>query len=176
MRQLLAIALLAVLAAVSLDRNALWRDDGLLWTDSLRKSPGKARGYNEYGLHLLAAGRHLDAYRVLSRSLELNAYQYEVVINLGIALERLGQVREAISAYERAQWISPGDPTAYYNLGVFHYKTLRDHDTALSYFLRARELDPREPDVHEFLWRIYAERGEHDAAEEERSRHLRLQR
>lgn len=174
MQRALSLGLVALLVVISFSRNALWSDEGLLWSDTIGKSPRKSRAFNELGLHLLATGEHQTAYRLLVRSLELNPYQAEVVINLGLALERLGKVPDAIKAYERATWLTPSEPTAFYNLGVIHYNVLKDRDKALGYFLRARDLDPREPDVHAFLSRIYAEKGDHAQAREELSLYQRL--
>jgi len=68
----------------------------------------------------------------------------------------------------------PDDPTAYYNLGVLTYTTLKDRNKALGYFLRARDLGPLEPDVHQYLGLIYAERGNFDLSRNEMALYDRL--
>jgi len=158
--------LLGALLTVTIERNALWRDDGTIWADSLAKTR-KARGYNELGLHLLAIGNSEGAYRTFAHSLALNAYQPTVYINLGIALERLNRIPEAISAYERAIRFQPDDPAPYYNAGILYYNVLHDRQKALSYLLKAKDIDPREPDVHQYLGRIYQEAGNMEAARTE---------
>jgi tetratricopeptide (TPR) repeat protein len=152
-------ALIAVLLAGTIARNAVWADDGWLWNDIIEKSPRKARAYNEYGLHVLETGDYDLALRLLGRSLELDRYQPQVYVNLGLAYERKNDIERAIAAYERAIFVHPDDPTAYYNLGVLHYRRLKDRDKALGYFLKARELNPMEPDVHQFLASIYRDQG-----------------
>lgn len=159
MKNYLAWAILAALVAVTFARNEIWRDEGRTWEDIIQKSPRKARAYNELGLHLLDTGDHAGALRVLGMSLKLNPYQPQVYINLGIAFEKTNQVEKAIDAYERAMSYQPDDPTAYYNLGVLNYTLFKDRNKALGYFLRARDLNPFEPDVHQYLGLIYAERG-----------------
>ena len=159
MKNYLAWALLAALVAVTFARNEVWRNEGRTWEDIIQKSPRKARAYNELGLHLLDIGDHAGALRVLGRSLELNPYQPQIYINLGLAFEKTTQVDKAINSYERAISYQPDDPTAYYNLGVLTYTTLKDRNKALGYFLRARDLNPLEPDVHQYLGQIYAETG-----------------
>lgn len=167
MRLLPAILLIILLAAVSIARNDLWSDERTLWGDSISKSPRKSRGYNELGLHQITEGRYREAYALLRRSLELNPFQGQVYINLGMAFEGLGRTDDAVAMYEKAAWMSPADPVPYYNLGVVLYKTRRDPSRALDYFLKARDLDPREPDVHHFLSRIYTEQGDLARANEE---------
>lgn len=159
MHQHIILALLAVLMMLSIARNAKWRNEGSLWEDIIKKSPDKARAFNEFGLHVLAAGGHEKAHMLLSRSLQLDPYQPEVYVNLGLVFEKLGQIDNAVSAYNRALFTHPDSPTAYYNLGVLYYRTLKDRRNALDYFLKARDLDPMEPDVHQYLASIYAEMG-----------------
>lgn len=166
--------LVAALLMVSVTRNAIWRDDGGIWQDTIRKSPRKARAYNELGLHVLNSGNYAEALSILGTSLKLDPYQPPIYINLGLAFEKTDQTEKAIDMYERAINVQPGDPTAYYNLGVLYYVTLKDRGKALHYFLKARELGPAEPDVHQYLGTIYGEMGNRAAAREERELYNRL--
>jgi len=155
-----SLALIALLLAVSIARNAVWADDGRLWNDIIEKAPRKARAYNEYGLHVLDSGDPVGALKLLGKSLELNRYQPQIYVNIGLAYERMGQIEKAIAAYEMAIFIEPGDPTPYYNLGWLHYQRFKDRDRALEYFLKARDRNPSEPDVHQYLGKIYEEQGD----------------
>ena len=160
-------ALIALLLAVTIARNAVWADDGRLWNDIIGKSPGKARAYNEYGLHVLEAGDIERALRLLGRSLEIDRYQPQLYVNIGLAYEKRNETEKAITAYERAIFIQPMDPTAYYNLGVLYSQRFKDNGRAYGYFIKARDLNPYEPDVHQHLSRIYQERGDPAKAAEE---------
>jgi len=165
-----SLAIIALLLAVTIARNAVWADDGRLWNDIIEKSPRKARAYNEYGLHVLD-GDPGRAIKLLGKSLELDRYQPQIYINIGLAYEKIGQIEKAVSAYELALFIGPTDPIAYYNLGVLYYQKLNDRDKALTYFLKARDLDPMEPDVHQFLGSIYRDRGDLSRSAEEMKRY-----
>jgi Flp pilus assembly protein TadD len=167
MRQLLLGALILSLLVVTAVRNGTWRSDDLIWNDTISKSPRKARAYNEYGLQQLNTGKTGQAYLLIRKALELEPFQIQSYINLGLVYEKLDQTENAIKIYGKAVWAAPNDPTAYYNLGVLYFNMLNDHPTALTYFLKARDLDPREPDVHEFLARIFAEQGDAARAAEE---------
>ena len=166
MKVFVSCALIALLLAVTHVRNAIWADDGLLWNDIIEKAPRKARAYNEYGLHVLDAGQYDLALRLLGKSLELNRYQPQVYVNVGLAYERKQEIEKAIAAYERAIFVQPDDPVAFYNLGGVYYR-LGQREKALSYFLKARDLDPKEPDVHQFLGFIYREAGDLPRAAQE---------
>ena len=174
MQVLWSVMIILLLTSVSIVRNDLWRDDGTIWGDTIAKSPQKSRAYNELGLHLLSAGKYLQAYGVLSRSLERDPYQGQIYINIGLALEHLGRPDEAIRTYEKAIWLLPGDPTAHYNLGVIHFTVRKDLDTAIRYFLAARDLDPLEPDVHQYLSLIYNAQGDRERADREMALYERL--
>ncbi len=66
---------------------------------------------------------------------------------------------------------------------VIHKSTIRrarqaerrhDRNRALTYFLQARDRNPEEPDVHHFLSRIYAEKGEENRSREEETLYRQL--
>jgi tetratricopeptide (TPR) repeat protein len=168
------LALLAVLLAVSIARNAVWHDDGDIWEDTIRKSPRKARAYNELGLHILAIGNYEKALALFGSSLMIDPYQPAVYINLGLAFEKLDQIDNAIRTYEQAISNQPSEPAAYYNLGILYYNVRGDRKKALAYLLRARDLDPREPDVHQYLGRIYYETGDITRSREENALYQQL--
>ena len=176
MRTFFTVLILLLLTAASSARNALWQDDATIWAPTLENFPRKARGYNEVGLQLLDQGRYEEAYRFLQRSLELDPYQQPIWNNLGQVYERLGQLDRAIRTYERALGNAPDDPTPYFNLGVLYLDRLGQKDKAMGYLLKARDLNPLEPDIHYQLSRIYAANGDRTQAKEELARFNYLKR
>jgi tetratricopeptide (TPR) repeat protein len=167
MRYFLGAGLLVVLIVISLERNALWIDDGVLWADAVNKSPQKARGYNELGLHAIQAHDYALALDAFNKSLQLNPYLPNAYINIGLAYEGLHQMDMALLTYQKAIGMSPDDPTAYYNMGRVYYKTKNDRKKALELFLKARDLNPLEPDVHQNLGALYRDMGRTSEASEE---------
>lgn len=174
MRTLWSIIIVLLLAGASLARNALWYSEAGIWEDCISKSPHKSRAYNELGLHFLDRGDNERAYAVLAGSLKQDPYQGPIYINLGLALEALGHLEEAVRAYEAAIRLYSAEPAVYYNIGRIYYNDLKDRDRALGYFLKARDLDPSEPDVHHYLSLIYEELGDRAQATREREQHERL--
>lgn len=174
MRWVCALILLALLTAGAGARNAQWRDDGAIWMASLAFSPNKARGYNELGLHMLSARDYEGAHQALQRSLALAPYQPTVYINLGIVLQELGRYGEAAAVLEQAIRYLPNDPSPFYNLGILYYDRLHDGNRAFPLLLKARDLDPLEPDVHLHLSRIYQDRGDLVRSREELERYRYL--
>jgi len=167
MRSALLLTVLLLLTITGITRNTIWMDDGGLWNDVIRKSPQKARGLNELALHAIQSHDYRAAIDAFMKCLQLNPYMPQAYINIGIAYEGLNRIDLAEQAYRKAISMSPDDPTAFYNLGVLYYKTGRERQKALDLFLKARDLDPLEPDVHQYLGYIYRDKGDIVRSQEE---------
>ncbi len=176
MRTFAALMVLLLLATASITRNAEWQDDVTIWSGTIKAFPRRARAYNEVGLYLLNTGKYEEAYRYLSRSLELDPYQQQIWNNLAQVYEHMGQTGKAIEIYERAIGNAPDDATPYYNLGVLYLDRQKDTGKASMYLLRARDLDPLEPDIHFQLNRLYTQLGDPRKAQEELDRFNYLKR
>jgi len=166
-KRILDIAIILALAILCFLRNEVWTSDGTLWMDIAAKSPNKARGYNEIGLHYINAHEYEKALEAFKRLLALDPYLPTVYTNLGLAYEGLGRIDLALATYEKAATLNPTDPTAYYNMGILYYQNLKNRARALEFFIKARDLNPLEPDVHQYLGLIYRDQGRQDLADEE---------
>lgn len=167
MAKIMRITLLLVLALFSFQRNGIWKDDGALWTDTTIKAPSKARGYNELGLYTFAKGRYAESLQAFSKAIRLNPYLPASYLNIGLAHEKMQQIDLAVKAYEWSISLDPYDPTPCYNLGLLYYNVLKDRGKALHFLLKARDLNPGEPDVHNYLGLIYRDQGNTNAAQKE---------
>ena len=85
-RRVTAVAAVLVIAlgALTVSRNTVYRSEVSLWEDSARKSPGKARAWNNLGYAYQQAGRFRDAEAAYLRALQVDP---------GYALAR-GNLRE----------------------------------------------------------------------------------
>src|SRR6266567_3244098 len=72
-------------------------------------------------------------------------------------IERLGEIRLKIKCGVRR--------VALYAKGWYHYGCLKDYDTAVRYFQRARELLPNNSQIPEALAYVARRRGEWDRSE-----------
>lgn len=61
-----------VLGGATISRNNVYKSEVSLWEDTVRKSPNKARGYNNLGYAYFLAGRYDDAKRMYMKALEIN--------------------------------------------------------------------------------------------------------
>ncbi|HRR72523.1 MAG TPA: tetratricopeptide repeat protein [Syntrophorhabdaceae bacterium] len=67
------VIVLAMLAGgFTIARNHIYRNEIALWEDTVKKSPNKARGYNNLGYAYFLAGRYDDAIRAYKKALEIN--------------------------------------------------------------------------------------------------------
>ena len=80
----IAAVLVIALGGITVSRNTVYRSEVALWEDSARKSPGKARAWNNLGYAYQQAGRLRDAEAAYLRALQVDP---------GYALAR-GNLRE----------------------------------------------------------------------------------
>ena len=73
-RRVTAVATVLVLAlgVLTVSRNTVYRSEVALWEDTARKSPGKARAWNNLGYAYQQAGRFRDAEAAYLRSLRID--------------------------------------------------------------------------------------------------------
>lgn len=72
-RRITAVAAVLVIAlgVLTVSRNRVYRSEVALWEDTARKSPGKARGWNNLGYAYQQAGRFRDAEAAYLRALQI---------------------------------------------------------------------------------------------------------
>jgi len=76
------VALVLVLGAGTVLRNADYRSETALWADTVRKSPGKARAWNNLGYAHQLEGRREEARRAYERALALDPEHLPARLNL----------------------------------------------------------------------------------------------
>jgi hypothetical protein len=96
---LAAAALVALLPVLTYARNGVWRTPVTLWSDAVRKSPGKARTQLNAGVAFHMEGRLEEAVRHYCRTLNLNPSSGIAELadeNLEIALAEQGKLDAAL--------------------------------------------------------------------------------
>ncbi len=83
--------------------------------------------------------------------------------NLGCALERLGQLDEAIRCHRQALQLKPDYPEAWYNLANT-LKQQKDFDAAIGCFQQAVRVKPDFADAHNNMGLVYLAQSKHDDA------------
>jgi len=99
-------------------RNKIWNDKVVFWSDCLKKSPHKARPYNNLGFALVQQGQLQKAMANFYQAVRIRPAYAEAHTNLGSTLENMGRISEAVKHLNKALRIKPDHVNAHYNLGV----------------------------------------------------------
>lgn len=136
----------AILAALfgtwTVERNRVWSSELLLWQDTVRKSPGKARPHNNLGWTLARAGKRPEAIRAFRNALNVGP-SARTHFNLGQALLAEGEPREAAKHLLLAVDSMPRSFEARFYLGVALLLERRA-DEAAGHLREAVEIEPQD--------------------------------
>ena len=158
------VALVIVIFAVlTIERNAVWKDNLTLWSDSVTKSPQSAFAHQNLGYALFYAGRREEGARELQTALRLDPEIPRTIVASGIQYSRKGLLKKAILEFSIALMFDPDMVDAHYNLGL----ALQEKgwlDAAIEHYQRAVTLAPRFEEAHVNLGIAHAEKGDLDKA------------
>lgn len=140
----LAVVGLLVLAATTHVRNGVWENEYTLWSDAAAKSPNPLVpvAYVHLGNYAKEAGRPEEAVGYFEKALEIAPEHVAARNNMGIALQALGRVDEAITLYRGVLQEQADVDEAWYNLGKAYQQraqSSRDSDMAFADYGRARQ-------------------------------------
>jgi tetratricopeptide (TPR) repeat protein len=167
MKKYLTAVVLLTFIILSFLRNAVWKDEWTLYADITSKAPNKPRSITNLGRAALERKDFAAALALFLRARDIYPYHSAISVNLGIAYVGLGQWTPAKQRFEEAIAFDASESVAYYNLGLLYYKIFKDNGQALVYLLKARDLNPNDPEVHLSLGLVYRELGKHDLAQKE---------
>jgi tetratricopeptide (TPR) repeat protein len=142
----------------TIDRNRIWKDNFVLWTDTLKKSPDGAIPHASMGDALLALGRVDEAIREYDRALALSPDYYGAIVNLGVAYLDKGLVDRAIEQARSALNSKPNSYGAHVNLGLAYMRKGRI-DEAIEEFRAAIRLNPDSAGSYNNLGLAYGSQG-----------------
>ena len=123
------------------ERNKVWRSEYALWSDSVKKSPNKARPHNNLGLALADMGRQDEAIEQYYEALKINPVYHKAFNNLGNLYEKEGRYEEAISVYENVLERKPTYVSANYNIANIYMK-IGDFKKAENHYVTALIFKP----------------------------------
>jgi tetratricopeptide (TPR) repeat protein len=133
--------LLILLAFLTWQQTAEYRDLIALYTATLKKNPGCWMAHYNLGIVLAEQGHIDQAIDHYQDAVALRPAYAEAHYNLGRLLVEQGRLDDAVAHYEKAVQINPGDPEAQNNLGITLFDTGRVDDAILHY-QKALETQP----------------------------------
>jgi len=148
------ITIVVIYGIATYQRNLVWKTGSSIWTNVVRKSPGKSRPHNNLGLSYLHNKQYQQAIAQFQDALRIQPNFMEAHYNLGMACQILRLYHKAIVNYENALCrlkcllASVDETTAkfylgelYNNLGVCYF-AIGKPDRAVSEFQKAIKVRP----------------------------------
>ncbi len=100
-------AIIVVYSVLTYERNKVWQSPVRLWEDCVKKSPRKARIYNNLAVAYRDEGEFEKAYAAFQKSLELDPHYYETYNNMAEMLAQQGKLDQAIELLEKSLSLKP---------------------------------------------------------------------
>ncbi|MDH4226295.1 MAG: tetratricopeptide repeat protein [Deltaproteobacteria bacterium] len=175
LRTVFIVSVIAVLpyAAAAYVRNGVWKDEITLWQDVVKKSPDKARGYNNLAVAYQLAGRYEDALVQYKSAIAKDPEIVELYNNIGLTYVALKRYDEAEANYKESIRRSTRFYEPYTNLGRL-YGSLGRYGEAELYLKEALRIKPDHAKAFYGLGEVYMEQGYLDKAAKEFRAAIRL--
>ena len=140
------------------DRNRDWKDDLTIWTDTVEKSPAKARPHINLGKALAKRNLLDEAIKHYTFAIKIKPDYAKTYYNLGNALVKKDKANEAIARYNKALQLEPRLPEVHNNLGSALAKQGKS-DQAIASISHALRLKPDYAEAHYNLAGVLFEKG-----------------
>jgi Flp pilus assembly protein TadD len=155
-----------IFSLATLARNRVWLDEVRLWEDVVKKSPYKARGYNNLGYVYLGRDMTDQAITHIRTALQFSPRNADARNNLGVAYYRKGWLDAAIEQFRISFALGSSDferADSLYNLGIAYAHKGMNAD-ALAVMESASKFSPNSPEIYSDLGVLYMRVGEIDKA------------
>jgi tetratricopeptide (TPR) repeat protein len=140
-----------VLAFAAFQRNKVWKEPIVFWSDVIEKSPLKARGYNNRGAAYSEQGQHELAIADFSNAIALFPNYPLAYRNRSLAYVEQQEWDKALEDANKAIDMITHNADLFFTRGQIYYN-LRQADLALQDYDQAIALDPA-------FWKAYTYRG-----------------
>lgn len=158
------VVLACILGVSSYYRNQVWSSGLEFWGDILKKAPGKARAYNNYGVELSTKLKQFEeSIPYFKKAIAMDKLYPDPCNNLAVAYANINKIDEAIEAVKQGLIINPYYPEGYNNLSSF-LLIKKDYVQAEISAKSALKLRPWYGKAHLNLGRIYLELGRDEQA------------
>jgi len=156
------LAGLAIMVALTFQRNRVWRTEETLWGDAVATGPAMSRSHLNLGKAYLEQERYEEAIASSRRSLAIDPDLDRAHYNIGTAYLSQRQFEAAVASYERALEINPRLMEAVNNLGNA-YKEQGLYEAALDQYRQALALADHGA-IHHNLGSAFLAAGQRDSA------------
>jgi tetratricopeptide (TPR) repeat protein len=139
----IAISILVIIIAsnswLTYERNKVWKDDLILWNDTVLKNPNKARPFSNRGNEYWKLGQSDQALADFSEAIRIDSNYADAFDNRGVVYCTLRQYDKSIADLSRAIKLYPEFAKAYNNRGIT-YMNLRQWNKAIADYSMALKI------------------------------------
>ncbi|TVM03906.1 MAG: hypothetical protein CV087_02490 [Candidatus Brocadia sp. WS118] len=159
----------------TMNRNRIWVNEFAFSTETIRRSPGSFRVYNDLGYYYYHNGFTDAAIRAFRDSIRVKYDQPKAHCNLGAAYSLKGLDKEAIEELTIATRLRNEYPEAHNNLGIL-YKRKGMLNEAVGEYIEALRTNPYYADAHCNLGSALIDQGRLDEALSELEKAVKIRR
>lgn len=134
-----------------------------MYEEALRLDPNLSDTRFNYGILLFNQDRYESAIAQFVTYMVKVGENARAHRNIGRALEEIGQLDGAISSFNKAMRLEPNDPETYFDIALV-YDLKDDHQTAITYYMRAIEIAPEYAEAHNNLGELLMRSGKPNEA------------
>jgi tetratricopeptide (TPR) repeat protein len=178
-RRVFYIALITIICLLfawgTISRNRIWFNEFAFSTETIRRSPGSFRVYNDLGYFYHHNGFTDAAIQAFKDSIRVKYDQPKAHCNLGAAYSLKGLDHEAIEELKIATRLRNEYPEAHNNLGLL-YKRKGMLDEAVGEYVEALKTNPYYADAYCNLGSAFIDQGRLDEALAELEKAVKIQR
>ncbi len=167
------IVVLGLYTVGTVNRNNMWKNNFLLWADTVKKSPDSPFAHTALGNEYAFKGRLDMALAEYQTALRLRPDYADAHVNLGILYRWRGQLDMAITEYETALRLKPDYADAHYDLANA-YAAKGQLDMAIAEYQTALRLKPNYANAHFNLGVAYLRKNAVDMAKGEFEEGLKI--
>jgi len=167
------VVVLGLYTVGTVNRNNMWKNNLLLWADTVKKSPDSPFAHTALGNEYAFKGRMDMALAEYQTALSLNPDYADAHVNLGILYRWRGQLDMAITEYETALRLKPDYADTHYDLANA-YAAKSQWDMAIAEYQTALRLKPNYANAHFNLGVAYLRKGAVDMAKGELEEGLKI--
>ncbi len=161
--RIISVIVLVALAGLTWKQAHIYRNQTILWQDTLAKNPASWMADNNLGQVYKNEGDLGRAISFYRQAIHLKPDFAEGHYNLGIALFRDGQTNEAMIEFREAIRLNPRDSRAFFNYAIALDESGQT-DAAIRQYQQAISLNPDYTDAHINLGIVFSRQDKVDEA------------
>lgn len=167
------LVLISINSYSTYQRNTVWKNEYTLWSDTVKKSPNKARPHNNLGVYYQIHGKFEEAKNEYLKTLSIEPKNIDALNDLGNILAEEGNIAEAKSLFLKAMSLDSIYSVTHDNLGNLLLKEGNIKE-AKAQFTLALKAEPESMNSYINLGNALIAEGNFEEAEKQYNQVLRI--